>query len=332
MAEQVLSLSMRPKSLSDMVGQDELINALNEQFASNRIPHFYIISGPIGCGKTTLSKILSLIIQTAADAENIKDVNNLPWDRYKVYDIMEINAANKNGIDDIRQLVETMKYKPLAPSKAKIVILDEAHQLTTAAQNALLTETEDTANHVFYIFCTSCVTKIIPALQRRAYIISPKLLTDEKIKELIVKGASKCKFEESIDSLHEILLVNDIRSPGLILQAAEKFFNGIPAHVCISLNSDISINSLEFCRTVLKGEWKKSAGFLKDITKTEVNALRNCLLGYMKNTLVKSTGNKALIIAKCIQMFANNNGDEGICLPTFVANVCLTCEKINQLP
>ncbi len=329
MAEQVLSLSMRPKSLADMVGQDELVNALNEQFSCNRIPHFYIISGPIGCGKTTLSKILSLIIQSG-ETENIKDVSNLPWEKYKIFDIQEINAANKNGIDDIRQLVETMKYKPLSPSKAKIVILDEAHQLTTAAQNALLTETEDTANHVYYIFCTSCVTKIIPALQRRAYILSPKLLTDEKIKELLERGAEKCGFTESIDSLHEILVINDIRSPGLILQAAEKFFNGIPAHVCISLNSDVSVNSLDFCRAVLKGEWKKCTTLLKDVTKTEVNTLRNCLLGYMKNTLIKSTGNKALVIAKCIQSFSNNC-DEGICLPIFIANVCLTCERLNQL-
>lgn len=329
MAEQVLSLSMRPKSLVDMVGQDELISALNEQFSSNRIPHFYIISGPIGCGKTTLSKILSLIIQTA-NTENIKDLNNLPWEKYKIFDILEINAANKNGIDDVRQLVEVMRYKPLAPSKAKIVILDEAHQLTTAAQNALLTETEDTARHVYYIFCTSCISKIIPALQRRAYIISPRLLTDDKIKELLDKGAEKCEFTSSVESLHEILLINDIRSPGLILQAAEKFFNGIPAHICVSPTSDSSVNSLDFCRMVVKGEWKKSAAVLKDITKTEVSMLRNCLLGYMKTILLKSTGNKALIIAKCIQTFSNNCGDDGICLPTFIANVCLTCEKLSQ--
>ena len=90
--DRVLALSMRPKCLDELVGQEELISTLTSQFASNRIPHFYIISGPIGAGKTTLSRILALILQTQIKCESIKDLNNLPWNDYKKYDIHEKQA------------------------------------------------------------------------------------------------------------------------------------------------------------------------------------------------------------------------------------------------
>lgn len=327
--DRVLALSMRPKCLDELVGQDELIGTLTSQFASNRIPHFYIISGPIGAGKTTLSRILALILQTQVKCESIKDLHNLPWNDYKKYDIHEINAANKNGIDDIRSIVEMMKYTPMAPSKAKVVILDEAHQLTNAAQNALLTETEDVAKHVFYIFCTSAISKIIPALQRRAYIVSPKPLDSEAIGELIQKAKERVEFEGEVEPLVEALKMHDICSPGLILQAAERYFSGIPAHESVLASVENSkIDTMALCRAVAKGDWKACAGQLKDATKTDVTTLRSCVLGYLKTVLLKSIGSKASGVARAMQTIATHQMDDTVCLPSFMASVCLACERI----
>ena len=118
--------------------------------------------------------------------------------------------------------------------KAKVVILDEAHQLTNAAQNALLSETEDTSNFGFYIFCTSNIKKIIPALQRRAYIITPLLLSNESINDLVNESADSVLYNGSMDILQEFinqLVSNDIRSPGLILQAIERLFSIVCCNV-----------------------------------------------------------------------------------------------------
>jgi len=118
---------MRPKTLQECVGQDELVKALEYQFSVNRIPHFYIVHGPIGAGKTTFARILALALQMGPKEEEPFVIPDEMWAKYKKYDIKEMNAANQNGIDDIRALVESMRYQPIAPSKCKVVILDEAH-------------------------------------------------------------------------------------------------------------------------------------------------------------------------------------------------------------
>ena len=317
----VLSLSMRPKYLEDLVGQDAIYRLITEQFKSGRIPHFFILSGPIGSGKTTIARILALWLQVK------RQLTEEDWEKYKGFDIQEINAANKNGINDIRELIENMRFKPMLPSKAKVVIMDEAHQITTPAQNALLTETEDVSNHTYYIFCTSNISKIIPALIRRAYTITPNPLSKESIIQLIDRAymVSNSKKTNNIEELIDVLVSYEITSPGLILQATEKFIAGLPAIECISSKEITKLDTLGICRAVSSGDWEKTKTLCEKITKNDVQMLIVCINSYLKSILLKTNEQNGLKIANAIKGLSACPPED---IPMFFATIFLICQQL----
>lgn len=319
----VLALSMRPKSLKDLAGQEDLIAALSSQVASGRIPHFFLISAQIGAGKTTIARILALWLQVQTF-----EFSEQNWRDYKKYEIKEINAANHTGVDDMRKIIDSMRYQPLYPSRAKVVILDEAHQLSAAAQNALITETEDVAEHVYYIFCTSSVNKIIPALRRRAFVISPRPLSSSAVDHLVNRAKETVSFKSDTADLTNALIDNTITSPGLVLQAAERFFSGMPAEESVLFSEASKLDTMALCRAVASGDWSKCGVILKDVTKSDVFALRACVTGYLKAILLKSSGEKAYCLSKAIVNISSSSPDDAVCLPSFLAALCLACQNV----
>ena len=328
MFDKILSLSMRPMYFSDLLGQEELLKSLETQFSTGRIPHFFILIGNSGCGKTTLARLLSVYLQFKRKELHI---TRDEYSRYKKYDIKEINAANHNGVEDMRKLIDTMKFQPINSKYNKVVILDEAHQLTQPAQNVLLAATEDVSDYVHYIFCTTNIKKIIPQLQRRAYIIKLDGLKKIDMQTLIEKAKVSAGYPGVIDDLLNTLYLHDVTSPGLILQAAEKFFSGSSAEECV--NIDITeINTLDFCRFLYDGNWVECRKKLEKITKSDVAVLRGCALGYLRSILLKSTGVTAQKLCKAISILANVSMEDTVCLSTFAAAVCLSCIEFSNVP
>lgn len=324
--DRVMALSMRPKSLDSLVGQETLVKTLESQFKSKRIPHFFLLSGPVGSGKTTIARILSLLIQKNPSVS--QSLTSEDWNNYKKYDITEINAANKTGVDDMRALIQTMKYRPISPSTAKIVILDEAHQLSNAAQNVLITETEDVANYIFFIFCTSQVSKIIHALKRRAFIISPSVLDKKSTRILVENAAKKSNFSGKIEEFLESLETYQISSPGIVLQACERFFCGFSATESCVLEQVSEFDVMKICRLVSSANWSGAAEVLKDAKKSDVYMLKSCLLGYLRAILLKTSGSKAVNLAKAAKVIAESNMEDSAILVSFLASICLACEYI----
>jgi DNA polymerase-3 subunit gamma/tau len=145
---QALYRKYRSKSLADVVGQDHITDILTRALKSGRVAHAYLFTGPRGVGKTSIARILA------------HEINQLPYDDESNHlDIIEIDAASNNGVEDVRDLREKVQIAPVSASK-KVYIIDEVHMLSKQAFNALLKTLEEPPEHIVFILATTDVEKL----------------------------------------------------------------------------------------------------------------------------------------------------------------------------
>lgn len=168
MAYQALYRKYRPTNFDEVVGQTHIIQTLKNAIVQNRIAHAYLFCGPRGTGKTSIAKIFAKTLNctNSQDApcgvcENCKMAANGSHP-----DIIEIDAASNNGVDEVRNLIDKVKYAPMQ-GKYKIYIIDEVHMMTSGAFNTLLKTIEEPPAHVIFIFATTEPNKVLPTIISR---------------------------------------------------------------------------------------------------------------------------------------------------------------------
>ncbi len=186
MAYKALYRSYRPQNFEELAGQQHIVKTLKNAVKQNKIAHAYLFCGPRGTGKTTVAKILAKAINCTCDNEN-----NIPCDQCNNCisimngthpDIVEIDAASNNGVDEVRDLIEKVKYSPIE-AKYKVYIIDEVHMMSPGAFNALLKTLEEPPAHVVFILATTEPHKILPTIISRCQRFDFSKINNQSIVE-----------------------------------------------------------------------------------------------------------------------------------------------------
>jgi len=187
MSYQVIARKWRPQTFADLVGQEHVTGTLANAIKNDRVAHAYIFSGARGVGKTTAARILAKALncvhgptaEPCGVCDSCKEITG-----GSSLDVIEIDAASNRGIDQIRELREMVRYAPAA-SRSKIVILDEAHMLTTDAANALLKTLEEPPDRVIFVMATTEPEELPDTIRSRSQHFHFRVLTFNEIAERI---------------------------------------------------------------------------------------------------------------------------------------------------
>jgi DNA polymerase III subunit gamma/tau len=205
MSYQVLARKYRPQKFSDVIGQEHVTGTLQNAIAQERIAHGYIFSGHRGIGKTTVARILAMSLNCRSAEKPVAEPCGLCDSCTEIragnaVDVIEIDAATNRGIDEIRELREAARYRP-ARDRFKIYILDEAHQITDAAFNALLKTLEEPPGHVIFMMATTQPEDIPQTIRSRCQHFSFRAVKFEDIMGQLRDIVTKEKIPADEDAL-----------------------------------------------------------------------------------------------------------------------------------
>jgi DNA polymerase-3 subunit gamma/tau len=218
----------------------------------------------------------------------------------KKQDLREMDSADFRGIDSIREIRENAGFLPMQGS-SRFWILDEVHQLTNAAQNALLKMLEDTPSHVYFALCTTDPKKLLPTVRQRCSQFEVQPLDDSEMIRLL---ADICKKENQKPHKKVIkqILLDSQGSPRAALQILDQVLR-VDADQQLEVarrSAEQQNQSIELCRALIKGEnWKKVGSILNGLKDEDAEGIRRHVVGYAKAVLLNSGQVRAAVVLEC---------------------------------
>lgn len=244
----VLARKYRPTSFADLIGQDALVRTLRNAFAQNRVAHAFMLTGVRGVGKTTTARIIARALNcvgpdgtggpTADPCGVCAECRAILADRHP--DVLELDAASNNGVDNIRELREAVRYRP-ARARFKVYILDEVHMLSTAAFNALLKTLEEPPPQVKFLFATTEIRKVPATILSRCQRFDLRRVPQETLRAHFAAIAAKEGVAASEEALAMIARAADgsVRDGLSLLDQAIAQVAGAPGGIEAGLVRDM---------------------------------------------------------------------------------------------
>lgn len=194
---QVLARKYRPQNFDDLIGQEAMVKTLTNAFSSGRIAHAYMLTGVRGVGKTTTARLIARALNYETDSVDAPSISLNPPGRHcdaiaksSHVDVMEMDAASRTGVGDIREILEGVRYSPVS-ARFKVYIIDEVHMLSTSAFNALLKTLEEPPSHVKFIFATTEIRKVPVTVLSRCQRFDLKRIDRDVLTEHLARICDK---------------------------------------------------------------------------------------------------------------------------------------------
>jgi len=287
----------RPQKFSEIRGNKETVMALQAELDKEDRSHAFLLTGPTGCGKTTLSRIVANMLGAIGN------------------DFREVDSADFRGIDTVREIRKQSQFKPLEGS-CQVWLIDECHKLTNDAQNALLKTLEDAPSHVYYILATTDPQKLLATIKGRCsqYTVTP--LKEKEMYKLLRTVVKKEK-EALTPEIYEQIIQDSQGHPRNALQILDKVL-GVPPEKRLELARQVvgqQSQIIELCRALLSATgWKKIASILYGLKDEDPESIRRAVLGYCNSILLKGENDKAGIVMDEMEENLFSTGFPGLTL------------------
>ena len=308
MLYQSLYRKYRPKNLNEVYGQDIVVKILTNAVKYEKFSHAYLFTGSRGCGKTSVARILARMI----NCENLKE--GMPCEECNsckesslnnCVDIIEMDAASNNGVDEIRDLKQNIYISP-SSLKYKIYIIDEVHMLSIGAFNALLKILEEPPEHAVFILATTDIEKVPTTIISRCQVLEFKKINNNDMFKRLKEICDKENIKITDEAINEIILNSDggLRDAiGLLDLATSYAESEINEEMIQLLSGSISSSEIkEICDLLINNEYDKVVEYIDNYSSSGRDLIKiiDRIIEELNNRIIKNYNDDIVEINRCL--------------------------------